>query len=1178
MIQKTASDIDVRRDELPAAGELQPIALRSMFWRPDYLAPSPWLEHVPFAFWLVEAHAPRIVVELGGNDGVAYFAFCQAVDRLGLDARCFSVGVDAATPGDDEALAKMRAHNDARYSAFSRLWRGAGETGLNHVADGEVDLLHLDGALSFESASVLLKRWTPKLSPRAVVLIHGSNRREAGNGVYQLVAELAASHPLFEFAQGDGLVVVGFGPEQGELLQRLFAAGADDRARKSLREVFFRLGRACADGFQALVQHERSRELVAEIENQQRQIEEIQAVLERTRHDLESRSGDLTEARIRLQAQLDQHVLERGQLIQQLNLLQGIREDLRADNARLEERIEAAHAEARQRAAEIRMLSEQSNDHRLRLAETAGSIEARERELATLRAGIDDRERALAEATAALDAARADLERARRQVDERDAALAAERAQREAEAEAIAAHKARQQAMEAELANLSEAQKAALDKDAVLLRLRAEAEKRSTEAIKALREEKAALEADVAALLEGANAEKARHAAREADFARDQAALARDLEQARSRLAQQEAQLQAEIAGAAADKARHATSMEALEAQLQAAIEASAADKARHATSMEALEAQLQAAIEASAADKARHATEIAAYESRLQATTETSATALAQARAELDERDAQLQALGATAAADAARLAEANARIAEQEAQLQAQIATAAGDKAQLAAQAQAGEALAAQLAEREARLQALDAAATEALARQADAQARLAEQEAQLQALIASAAADKAQLAVQTQAGEALAAELAEARAQLEDREARVQALEAAVADADARHGEARARLAEHETQLAALIEDAAACKAREDELVRSLEQAGQRATEQDAELASLREALADGERRAAEAARSGNAMLHKLAAAVKALREDKLALEAERGTLAQSLATLQQDQAGGEAERARMAQSLAALQQAKADLDAQFVTLRLAAAESERRAHRDGEAAAEQARSLQAQVDQLRQAAADAARRHDAELAALRQAVAGAADARARLEQDMASRIQEVATLSSLLLDSERKAHDSQQALATATRRQEAEILALTAALDAERQALAGIRGSASWKLARPLRAAGRLFRKPASPDAPVEADAGGDSLASDVVLLKFSPLFDAAWYRQAHPDVPGDLDGAAEHYLRHGAALGFDPGPGFSTRAYLGRYKDVAAAGMNPLVHYLRHGQAEGRSPK
>src|SRR5579871_6951522 len=40
---------------------------------------SAWNQHIPFAFWLVQAHAPSIFVELGTFRGTSYFSFCQAV-------------------------------------------------------------------------------------------------------------------------------------------------------------------------------------------------------------------------------------------------------------------------------------------------------------------------------------------------------------------------------------------------------------------------------------------------------------------------------------------------------------------------------------------------------------------------------------------------------------------------------------------------------------------------------------------------------------------------------------------------------------------------------------------------------------------------------------------------------------------------------------------------------------------------------------------------------------------------------------------------------------------------------------------------------------------------------------------------------------------------------------------
>jgi hypothetical protein len=50
---------------------------------------------------------------------------------------------------------------------------------------------------------------------------------------------------------------------------------------------------------------------------------------------------------------------------------------------------------------------------------------------------------------------------------------------------------------------------------------------------------------------------------------------------------------------------------------------------------------------------------------------------------------------------------------------------------------------------------------------------------------------------------------------------------------------------------------------------------------------------------------------------------------------------------------------------------------------------------------------------------------------------------------------------------------------------------------------------------------------------------------------------------------------QHYACHGAFEGLDPGPRFSTNAYLSANPDVAASGMNALVHYEMYGRAEGR---
>lgn len=78
-----------------------------------------------------------------------------------------------------------------------------------------------------------------------------------------------------------------------------------------------------------------------------------------------------------------------------------------------------------------------------------------------------------------------------------------------------------------------------------------------------------------------------------------------------------------------------------------------------------------------------------------------------------------------------------------------------------------------------------------------------------------------------------------------------------------------------------------------------------------------------------------------------------------------------------------------------------------------------------------------------------------------------------------------------------------------------------------------------------------------------------------VISSSEFFDREFYlRQISNEALAGMD-PAQHYACHGAFAGFDPGPRFSTEAYLSAYPDVAASGMNALVHYERYGRAEGR---
>ncbi|MFY0312403.1 hypothetical protein ACFMBG_21195 [Leisingera sp. D0M16] len=89
----------------------------------------------------------------------------------------------------------------------------------------------------------------------------------------------------------------------------------------------------------------------------------------------------------------------------------------------------------------------------------------------------------------------------------------------------------------------------------------------------------------------------------------------------------------------------------------------------------------------------------------------------------------------------------------------------------------------------------------------------------------------------------------------------------------------------------------------------------------------------------------------------------------------------------------------------------------------------------------------------------------------------------------------------------------------------------------------------------------------------AEAAVDDLA---VCESIKPHFDSAHYLAQCPEGAETGDPVL-HYLRHGAGLGLDPCPGFSTRYYLQQNADVTQSSVNPFWHYITHGKAEGRRP-
>lgn len=352
------------------------------FMRPTYLARSAWSEHVPFAFWLIEALRPSLFVELGTHYGVSYFAFCQALEKLDLGARTFAIDL---WTGDEhsglygpEVFQAVTTHNNETYSHFSTLRKCSFDEANSYFLDGSIDLLHIDGLHTYESVKYDFETWLPKMSSSGVVVFHDTNVRERDFGVFRLFAELKDTYPTFEFTHGHGLGIVGVGKDQKSRMRRLF--DVDEHTRRDLQALFSGLGRGCLDA-------QKLRMTTSSLAKVKSQLKAVTADAQKSAADVKTAAAARTQAEERV-AQIEAEFARQQEAV---NEAEQIAAALRADIEERAAEIQSASAAREQAEAHARQLEDklagqersvlQAEEKAAGLLDTHKRQEARIREL-----------------------------------------------------------------------------------------------------------------------------------------------------------------------------------------------------------------------------------------------------------------------------------------------------------------------------------------------------------------------------------------------------------------------------------------------------------------------------------------------------------------------------------------------------------------------------------------------------------------------------------------------------------------------------------------------------------------------------------------------------------------------------------------------------------------------------
>ena len=447
----------------PSYDSFTPAMIQTLFWKPQFMVPSPILAHVPFLFWLTGVMQPRRSAVLGAGDGVAHFVLCQAADKIyatGGKVTGFGFWADS---GLGERLERpptaLRDHEAMLYGDVSELApSGSVPEALATLAPGSLDLLFVDLDALPEDYEPDVVEWDEKIAASGLILVHGTKELTNRQPKFVVLSRQLQAQCGLVFRIGNGLSVIIRGDDYPARLRNLLTSCEEGMVPEEIEQVFRRLG----EGLYAAALQASTDASLSEAKNTLNSLKMANASLIRsldeTNAALALRSRELADLQARL---FDQET--------ELAELRKMRRDREAELSSISDALAHSLAECERHYVESAQLTRMLEDARVLSIANATRSNAAENEARGLRAHLA---RVQAEAkTAETEARGLRLHLASVQAEAKTAvrALESEQAARAKAEKSAAALKEKVRKMEGDYSALSRAlKKASADRQALL--------------------------------------------------------------------------------------------------------------------------------------------------------------------------------------------------------------------------------------------------------------------------------------------------------------------------------------------------------------------------------------------------------------------------------------------------------------------------------------------------------------------------------------------------------------------------------------------------------------------------------------------------------------------------------------------------------------------------------------